>query len=189
MSKFKNDFWGISSLKNLKTLIIVALFSAISFLFGKFLAIPVGDYMRFSFENLPIILSGILFGPFTSALCGIVADIIGCILRGYAINPILTLGAAVIGFVSGFFYRLSYKSNQSVRLALSVFASHIIGSVIIKTIGLSIWYSQPFTVTLGWRTINYIVVSLAEFAVLTIIFKNRGFKRQMMRINGDKNEL
>ena len=189
MLKNKTDFWGLSSLKSLKVMITVALFSAISFLFGKFLAIPVGDYMRFSFENLPIILSGIMFGPFTGALCGIAADIIGCILRGYAINPILTLGAAIIGFVSGFLYKLSYKCRLSVKLALSVFVSHIIGSVIIKTIGLSIWYSSPFLVTLGWRTINYVVVSLAEFIVLAIILRNRGFKRQIMRISGDSNEL
>ena len=36
---------------------------AISIVCGKYLAIRGGDVLRFSFENLPILLAGIAFGP------------------------------------------------------------------------------------------------------------------------------
>ncbi len=176
------DFLCISSLKNLKVVITIALFSAISFVFGKFLAIPVGDYMRFSFENLPIILSGILFGPVSGCVTGVVADIVGCILRGYVINPILTFGAAIIGFCSGAVYQMPIRFPKTVRLILTVSLSHLIGSVLIKSIGLSIWYSMDFLFTLGWRSLNYLIVAVAEILVLCVILKNEGFKNQIKRL-------
>ncbi len=189
MRKNNKDFLGVSNLKNLKVIITVALFSAISFVFGKFLAIPVGDYMRFSFENLPIILSGILFGPLTGCITGIVADIIGCILRGYAINPILTLGAAIIGFVGGAISNLTKRLKQPLMLIITVAVSHLLGSVIVKSIGLSIWYSMDFLFTLMWRSVNYLVVGIAEIIVLHLILKNEGFKKQIRSLGGGKYEL
>lgn len=178
------DFLSISNLKNLKVIITIAFFSAISFVFGKFLAIPVGDYMRFGFENLPIILSGILFGPISGCITGIVADIVGCILRGYVINPMLTFGAAVIGFCSGAVYQVPMKLTQPLRVILTVSLSHLIGSVLIKSIGLSIWYSMDFLFTLRWRGLNYLIVSIAEIFVLYVIIRNEGFKSQIKRLTG-----
>jgi len=177
-----NNVWGISNLSNLKIMLTVALFSTISFVFGKFLAIPVGDYMRFSFENLPIILGGVFFGPVSGCLCGIIADIVGCILRGYVINPVLTLGAAAIGFFSGFIFNVFKNVRLSIRITLSVIISHIIGSVIIKSIGLSVWYDMPFLLTFGMRTVNYIVVGVAELILTYILVKNKGFINQINRI-------
>ena len=99
------------NITNLKVLVTAALFSTISFVCGKFLAFNIGDTVRFSFENLPIILCGMAFGPAVGALTGLAADIIGCILRGYAINPVLTFAAAFIGFSSGAIFNSSKKIN------------------------------------------------------------------------------
>ena len=90
---------------NLKILAVSALFAAISFICGKFLAISIGETIRFSFENLPLILIGIVFGPTVGALTAVVADIVGCLLRGYAINPLLTAAAAFIGFFEGLIFQ------------------------------------------------------------------------------------
>ena len=179
MLKNKTDFWGLSSLKSLKVMITVALFSAISFLFGKFLAIPVGDYMRFSFENLPIILAGVIFGPTVGAFTGLVADIVGCILRGYAINPILTLASVLIGFLAGAIYYIFRRLNPHIRLLLTVLLCHSTGSVIIKTIGLCFWYGSPFYVTLISRIINYLIVAAAEFVILDILLSNKSLRKTL----------
>lgn len=179
----KNDFFGIKKLANLRVLILIALFSTMSFILGKFLAITVGN-MRFSFENLPILLCGILFGPVSGCLCGIIADIVGCILYGYSINPIITLGAASIGFLSGFISVLFRKSKLGLRAFVSVLIPHVTGSLIIKTLGLCFWYDYPFFLTLGLRSINYIIVGSAEFVLLYILLNNRGFCGQINRIIG-----
>lgn len=174
---------------NPKVLAISALFAAISFICGKFLAFSIGDTLRFSFENLPLILIGILFGPTIGAITAIIADIVGCLLRGYAINPILTFAAAFIGFFSGIIFDLLKKRKLSTRVILSVLFCHLFGSVLIKTVGLCIWYATPFWVTLLSRLINYTVVTAAELTVLIIILKSKPFCSQISKITGNNNGL
>ena len=175
MSKNKN---------NLKIIITLAFFSAISIVLGKFLAINISESFRLSFENLTIILSGILFGPIAGFITGIVADVLGCLLYGYALNPIITLGAVTIGFLSGILYKILSNINVTLNIAITVGISHLIGSVIVKTIGLCVWYDMPFFITLGWRSINYLIVGTAEFVLITILMRNNGFKSQINRLIG-----
>ena len=174
---------------NLNVLIIISLFSALSIVLGKFLAISVGAYMRFSLENLPIILSGILFGPICGMLTGIVADLVGCVLRGYEINIILTAGALMVGLISGLVYRFFSFSKKRFSVLLSVILAHAIGSVIIKSIGLSVWYSLDFSIVFLYRLFNYIVVAIVEYLIICVLFKNEGFKKQFSKLLGDKNGL
>ncbi len=79
-----------------KVMVISALLAALSIVLGKFLNIPIGDSIRISFENLPVIMSSIFFGPVVGAITGAAADIVGCILKGYSINPFITFGAVCI---------------------------------------------------------------------------------------------
>lgn len=177
---------AIGNLKNVKVISVMALFAAISVIAGKYLAIPVGEYMRFSFENLPIILSGIVFGPICGLITGVVADIVGCVLVGYTINPIITAGAALIGFLSGFIFRIFPTTKIVAPLSFSLLSAHICGSVLLKSLGLSIYLGMPFEVTVIWRCLNYFIVSIAEFCVLFILLKNKGFNNQILRITGGK---
>lgn len=179
-------FFGLQNLKNVKVMVTVALFVAISIVAGKFLAISIGDTLRFSFENLTIILSGILFGPVVGGITGIAADLIGCILRGYTINPILTLGAAFIGFTAGIIFSSLKKCAMTFRIAVCTFSAHLIGSVFVKSWGLAAFYSLPFDVTLLSRCVNYTVVFAAEFIVILILMKNKGFMGQIDKIKGDR---
>ena len=185
---FKN-LLKIKNLKDTKVLAVTALFAAISIVCGKFLAFNIGDTLRFSFENLPIIVIGIFFGPLNGMLCGIVADLLGCLLRGYAINPILTLAAAFIGFSAGFVFSLLRRANVYFKSFITLFFCHSIGSVIIKTIGLCIWYGSPFGITIAQRILNYIIVLFAEFFVLIILLKQKIFVKQIKKISRYSNDV
>ena len=151
--------------------------AAISIIAGKYLAIRGGDILRFSFENLPIILSGMLFGPLAGAMVGTVADLIGCLLVGYTINPIITVASAVIGALSGFCFYLikSTRLSLSVKVILTVFISHLIGSVIIKTYGLATFYDMELWVLMLWRLLNYIIVGILEAFVIYMLMKSQAF--------------
>ena len=60
----------------LRVAVISAFFAAVSMVLGKYLAIGVGDVLRFSFENLPIIFIGFAFGPIIGAIpCGLLVFI------------------------------------------------------------------------------------------------------------------
>ena len=80
----------------LRVSVLMAMLSAISIICGKYLAFGVGNVLRFSFENLPIIFASVALGPIPGMLVGIVADLVGCLMVGYTINPLVTLGAAAI---------------------------------------------------------------------------------------------
>ena len=166
----------------LKAIAMMAILAAISIILGKYLAIRVGDVLRFSFENLPILFAGMVFGPIGGILVGVVADLIGCVLVGYAINPIVTVGAAVIGGLSGvvwFLLKRLPKINTAVRVFVTVLLSHLIGSVVVKTFGLAVFYDMPFWILMLWRLLNYVIVGVLEAIVIFILFKNRAVNAQI----------
>ena len=173
----------------LRLMVACAFLTASSIVLGKYLAINLSDVLRFSFENLPIVLAGVAFGPIAGAAVGIVADILGCVLVGYGINPLVMIGAATIGATSGIF-RYFFNKPGGVSLFLKItcaeILAHLIGSVIIKTIGLSAWYDMKLEILMLWRLLNYAIISIAEIPLLYAILKNRGISRQIDVIRGGK---
>lgn len=158
---------------NTKILVRLALFAAISLILGKYLQIPVGDSIRISFENLTIIMAGYLYGPLCGFACGAVADIVGCLFVGYSINPIITLGAAMVGFFAGTFGRHGFVGAP--RLSLSVATAHTVGSVVIKTVGLYIYFATPIPVLL-LRIPTYMVIGTLEYMLIRFCLNHRGLK-------------
>lgn len=162
---------------NLRLLAVSAFLAALSIVCGKYLALPVGNVLRFSFENLPILLAGMMFGPITGALVGIVADVLGCVMVAYTINPLVTLGAACIGLLGGLLFRLTKKLPLLWQTCITVILTHLVASVIVKTFGLAAYYDMPFHILLLWRLLNYAVVGVVEWLLLYTILKNQALRR------------
>jgi ECF transporter S component (folate family) len=164
---------------SLRTLVMSSIFVALSIILGKYLAIPVGNIMRFSFESLPVLLAGISFGPLVGMAVGIVADLLGSLHRGYDINLTVTLGAAVIGLVGGLCYRLFRSLPDLFRIILSVVIPHLIGSVVIKTVGLSMHYTTPLPALMLWRLLNYIIVAAMDATALYFLLKSKTMRHHL----------
>ena len=163
-----------------------ALLSAMSIVLGKLLAVNLGEVIRISFENLPILFAALALGPIAGAVVALVADLVGCLLVGYAINPLVTLGAVTIGAISGLSMRLlPRRLPEWARISISVAAAHVLGSVVIKSVGLSVFYSMPLGVLMLWRLLNYLLVGAAESALLTFLMKNRGVRMAISSIRGE----
>lgn len=169
-----------SSFGSVQVLIMMALFVALSIVLGKQLSFTAGPF-RFSFENLTILMAGIFFGPVAGLAVGASADLIGCLLVGYAINPIITAGAASIGLISGFVYKKTAGMKQNLRLALSVGAAHVIGSMVIKSIGLRIYFGYPIQMV-ALRVPLYIMIGCAEGYLIHLLMRNRAFSSQLERM-------
>lgn len=183
MKKKENQRSKRSGLRgHMQVLVFAAFLAALSIVCGKYLAIPIGTVLRFSLENLPILLAGMTLGPVVGILTGVVADLVGCVLVGYAINPIVTLGAACIGLVGGLIFRLFSNFNLLLRILFTVLAAHLIGSVLIKTWGLAMFYDMPFYALLLWRLLNYAVVGAVESLLLFYLLKNKAVKRSLERL-------
>ena len=181
MKKRKNAKKGrIALFGTLKVMVAVSLLCAMSIILGKYLAINIGEVLRFSFENMTIILSGMMFGPLIGLVSGIAADLIGCLLVGYAVNPIVTVGAGAIGFLAGLIYFLMNKTKlpYAIKILFPIVISHLIGSVIIKSVGLAAFYDMPIIVLMLWRGLNYLLIGAAEYALIYFIMKNKTINSQ-----------
>ena len=180
--------YAIAVFGNPRALCLAALLAAMSLILGKFLQIPTpfAEFVRISFENLPVILSGLVLGPLAGAMTGAVADLVGCLAYGYSINPLITLGAAWAGLMAGIVGLLSRRAPLLLRIALSAIAAHLVGSVAIKTAGIAAWYLAKYDLgylelTL-WRLLNYAIIAVLEIAILYALLRHRGFQKQLERM-------
>ena len=167
---------------SLKLILALSLLCAIGIILGKFLAFNITEFMRFSLENLTIVFSAVAFGPLAGLAVGITQDIVGCLLRGYLLNPIITLGSGIIGLVSGLIFHAAKKLPLPIKTALSVISAHLIGSVLIKSLGLVIYYSLPFAATVLWRILNYVIVGAVETILLVYLLKSKLLFTQIQKI-------
>ena len=175
----KNKQNNIALFGTVKILAFAALMSSLSGIL-KFLA-PTGDTWRISIENLPIIFSGIVLGPFSATAVGIAADLLGCLFRGFAINPMITLASAVVGFVSGVVFKI-FGKKKILGIVFATFFAHILGNVIIKSFALSALFGVPISVVLLKRAGVYLLTSIAEILIIVILYRNNAIRNSLKRV-------
>ena len=136
-----------------------------------------GGLFRVTFENLPIILSGVIYGPAVGCAVGALSDIISYLLSGqaYPLNVLVTVGAGVIGAVSGLCAKYLVKSRGIPQIIISAGAAHVIGSMIIKPIGLFAFYGWAVL----WRIPLYLVIAPLEIMIMCLLYKKSGFRKLM----------
>ena len=95
---------------SIKIMTMAAMLTAMSVVIGifckNFLNFGAGPYaglFRVTFENLPILAAGLMFGPLVGGAVGLSADVISYLLsrQVYPLNPLVTLGAMAVGLVCG----------------------------------------------------------------------------------------
>lgn len=166
--------------KRLSTMVFCALLAAMTMIFKRFAVVNL-DWFRISLENTPVLLSGILFGPIAGIVTGAVGDILGCFYCGFGINPVITLGMALVGGLCGLLFRITLRWVLLARLLVAVYSGHIIGNMIVKTMGIYWWYATPWP-TLVLRIPTFLIIGAAEIAIFCILLKSRAFTRELRRV-------
>ena len=168
---------------NTRVLVFAALMASMSIVIGlvckNYLTFSDGS-VRITFENLPIILSGIWFGPFVGAVVGVIADFISALLSPpYQPNPLISLGAASIGILSGVLARYIIKGRKFYHILLLTLAVHTVGSVIIKSTMLGL---MGYAVVWPIRIAIYSAVALCESYLIYVIVSNKGLSSRIERL-------
>ena len=143
--------------------------------------------IRVTFENFPVLLAGILFGPFWGAAVGIATDLCSCLLAWSSINPVITIGAACIGLIAGVGAKLSPDVKQFRYLLMITMSAHVVGSMLIKTYGLHAWYyASVFTYgqLLVYRSALYFAIGIIETILLWLLFRNSAVRKAVSRLGG-----
>ena len=74
---------------------------AMNILLSRVFTINLGTSIRINFSAAPVFLAGIWFGPFIGGLTGIAADLMGCVVSGYAPFPLITVSTCLWGVIPG----------------------------------------------------------------------------------------
>ena len=175
---------SIAVLGNPKVLCLAALFAAMSVVIAYLAKMIFGTSpLRLTLENLPIIFGSVSFGPLVGMMIAAVADLCSCLLSGQAPNPLILVGSLSIGLVSGVLGRYVFRKRRLIDLlAIECFA-HVIGSMLLKTLALRLYFSFAWSLLL-LRIPVYLLVLVVEAYLAWVLFRNGQVRKQLERMCG-----
>lgn len=160
-----------------KKIATLAMFSAISIILTRFLYIPLNNTLRISLGNIPVLISGIAFGPVAGALCGSVSDIIGCIFfnpNGW--YPPLTLAPTIYGIIAGLLSKYARKSSF-LNSFLTALICNACSTMTVSTVVLAHMQGIDFLPLLAIRVPLYVGIAVCEAATLQLFKKSQISKK------------
>jgi len=166
-----------------RVLAYCALLAALSVVLARLIIPMPNASTRFSIEQVPIFLAGMLFGPGAGAMVGFCADFVGCLFSGYGYNPLFSLPPVLYGFFGGVFQ--SYlRGNVSVPRLAAAFAAPVVGgSILYQSAALSFVYnskgsfSASMTYFLTTRSVQFAVTMALDVMIIYFLFRSRIFDR------------
>ncbi len=168
----KNSFF---ELKNLRSLVILAMLLALRVVLGIFANTTLaffGNAVKISGAFLPIALGGALFGPIPALLIGALGDIISfLIMPTGAYFPGFTISGALTGLIYGFFL---YKYPLTLpRVSLAWVVNTFVVETFLAAYWLFLLYSagtgKGYEVWLLSRVISQAVKAVPEILLIFIV--------------------
>lgn len=167
---------------SVRTLAYCALLAALSVVLAR-LIIPMPDVStRFSIEQVPIFLAGMLFGPLPGAMVGFAADFVGCLFSGYGYNPLFCVPPILYGLAGGLYAPIFGSKVDPLRLCALFLPAVILGSVVYQSFTLAwVYYQATFQegliLKLTSRSIQFAITAVIDIVIFTLLFKTRIFER------------
>ena len=160
----KKQYW------NVKTLVFMALLIAMHLVLTRVLVIDLGAY-RISVGSVCTILAGLWLGPVAGGVCGLCADIIGCFMKGYAVNPFITVAAILWGVLPALvkpFFANRKKTGKTVGICVSIVVTAVLSSLVLTTAGLVIMLGYNFYAIMPGRLVQFAIM-IPVYCVLTCL--------------------
>ena len=164
-----------SQVLNLVTFVVTQLAMGVTVLIARYLGEKKHEFISPVIGGAAVVfalLAAVLFGPVEGFAVGAVADMIGGTLSGYAINPLITLGAGSIGLTAGLLWRALPNLRLGLRTQISVFAGHAVGSIVIDSLALHLFYNYPWSV-LVTRIPNALVLAAVNTVLVRLLLENK----------------
>ena len=146
--------------RNIKIMMYMALLTALQIILTRLFVLDLGPY-RIAFGNVAAVLAGLWLGPAAGGICSFAADILGCFLKGFAVNPLITAAAILWGVIPAAAMRLfpgRTKTRKTVTLCVSIAITGMISSIILTTAGLVLFLGYSLYAILPGRLIQSAVL-------------------------------
>ncbi len=176
-----------SSRRKIRLITLLAMLTAVSVVVGLVCKnlFTVAVYYRFTLENIGVIFAGIFLGPGAGALVGIAADVISCLLStNPAVNPVIALGAVCVGATSGAVAKYMVRKRGLRQYILSAAAAHLLGQVLIKSIGKMLYFGMPwYGIAIGLVCSG--AACTVEVILIRLLARNAEICRFIARVVGE----
>ena len=156
------------SAKNIKTLTLMALLTAVEIVLSRFLSISAWN-TKIGFAFIPVVVAAMLLGPYRAGLVAALADFLGAILFPIGVYfPGFTLTAFFMGLIYGLFL---YKEQSFLRIVLAVAVHQLLLSLLLNTLWISVLYGSPYGPLLLTRLPQCGILAAVQLAVIPLLVK------------------
>ena len=132
---------------NVKTIVFAAVLVAMNLVLSRVLAINIGSTLRITVSATPIYLASLWFGPLVGGICGGLGDLLGCLIQGYAPNPLILVSSVLSGVLPAVFKKYVFRDRINTwKIAVMLIVNGIIGSLGFTVLGLHVYYATPWSV-------------------------------------------
>lgn len=158
---------------NIRTITFAGVLIAMNLILTRVLAIDIGTSMRINVGMTPLFLASLWFGPVVGGICGLSADLLGCLMDGFAPNPFISMTAVLAGVLPYIFKQYVFHSRMNAWKITVVLAVHgLIGSLGFTTLGLHIYYGTPWSVLYAGRIPQTIALVIANTILVSILYQS-----------------
>lgn len=167
MSKSGKTVWSV------RTMVLMGMLIAMEIVMERWIAIPIGDINRVSLGKCVVILSGLWLGPVGGAIVGMISDIIGALISGYAIAPLITVSSMMWGIIPALTKPLLRKSGKSMKcviLCVAIVINSVVSTLGLTTLGLVTYYGYDFFALLPNRMIQFATLTPVYCIVVCILY-------------------
>ena len=144
-----------------KRIAMMGLLIALQIVASKYLSIKISDSLRLSIADSFLILAGIWLGPVSGLLVGILADVLGCVISGMGILPLMTVPPAAVGLLAGLMAPVFRKSKKIWVYGGIIACISMLTSVLYRSWAFSHYYGAPF--------VTYVWPRLGQACVLVVL--------------------
>lgn len=152
-------------------LVIAAVLTALSVILTRVFSFQLTNEMRIGIGPLPIIMVGIIFGPFFGALSGLSADLIGFMINaGGQFHAGFTFSSVLTGFIPGIiaFYIIKNKTINF-KIILSILSVYGLVHLILNSYWLKGLYGTPFFALVVSRALKVAIEAVVVGIILEIL--------------------
>ena len=142
------------------TLVYMAIFVALHLVLTRVFVLELGAY-RISLGSVVTIMAGLWLGPVAGGVCGLCSDVIGCFIKGYAINPFISVAAILWGVLPALARPLfvkKAKTGKTVGICVSIVITAVLSSLVLTTAGLVLMMGYNFYAIMPGRLVQFAIM-------------------------------
>ena len=163
LAKLFGRFFFMSKLSITRRLVYTALLTAMLVVL-KYFRLEITDSFKVGFTYIPCFLAGVFLGPIPAFAVGIVGDLLSSLLRGWTINPMITLGSGMMGVLMWLPFRMKFLKFTWLKTLVGGILVLFIVTLGINTYALTLPMAYPqypsFLTALATRALQPVILAI-----------------------------